>query len=62
MNYLVLAVVAGLINVVMSFLTMSVLISTAVIFFTILLASFIFSKTGLERRETVRSLSGVGVG
>lgn len=45
MNYLVLAVVAGLINVVMSFLTMSVLISTAVTFFTILLASFIFNKT-----------------
>ena len=59
MNYLVLAVVAGLINVVMSFLTMSVLISTAVIFFTILLASFIFSKT-LGSGKTNAFSEGVG--
>ena len=44
MKYLVLAVIAGLVNVVMSFVTSHLLISTVATFFTILFAAFIIEK------------------
>lgn len=44
MNYLVLAIIAGLVNVVMSLVTSHLLISTFVTFFTILIAAFIIDK------------------
>ncbi|WP_336182974.1 methyl-accepting chemotaxis protein [Alteromonas sp. CH_MED4-4] len=44
MKYLVLAVIAGLVNVVMSFVTSHLLISTVATFLTILFAAFIIEK------------------
>ena len=44
MKYFVLAVVAGLVHVVMSFMTSNILISTGITFLSILLAAFILEK------------------
>jgi len=44
MKYLVLAVIGGLVNVVMSFVTSDVLLASCALFLTILLAAFIIEK------------------
>ena len=54
MNYLVLAIIAGLVNVVMSFLTSNLLISAAATFFIIFIAAFIIEKV-FQKHSTAAS-------